>query len=383
MKSDRLLICVNDLDYLFSHRKEIIEQALLSGFDIDVVAPKKAKSFLYFSSLGCVMHDLNIDRKGMKPLQELKLMLQFYRLFKQLKPDLVFCITIKPYLYGGIAARLAGVPALVYAIAGLGVISDMRKNIQTLLFQLFKISFAHPNIHIIFQNLEDRDFLIQQGLLLQQQPCTRFFGAGVDFETYNFTHKQASEKTVFFFASRLLKSKGIVDFLKASEQLFQTNKKVEFVVAGAPDFDNLKSISEHELADWQSKDLPIRFLGKLNHEEMIRQYQRCDVFVLPTYYGEGIPKVLIEAAAIGRPSITTNHPGCRDIIRDEHTGLLIEPKDIDGLVKAMLRFTKDKKLTQQLGENARNWVQQHCDVNTIAEQHIDLFKRVLNRDLEN
>ncbi len=374
MNEKSLLVVVNDLDYLHSHRVLIIEKALASHFSVHIAAPQGAR-VEQFEQMGCAFHPIKIDRKGMNPLFDLKLIVDLWKLQFGIKPDVNFFITIKPYLYGGISARFLPKKPLIYVVAGMGTVLAIKSSLKRrILSYLYRLSFNQSKVDVVIQNAEDLTHLKRLGCQIEGSQVHRFFGAGVNLDDFLFTEAINSEKVRFLFASRLLNAKGINEFLLSAEILSKKMSNVEFVIAGGIDTNNIDAFSQEQKKQWQNKNLPIQFLGKLDQTELIEQYQKSDVFVFPSYYGEGIPKVLLEASAIGRPCVTTDHPGCRDVIKEAGSGLLVKPKSVQSLVNALELLAEDREKRIEFGKKARSWIEKNSDAHVIASHHVKIFE---------
>ena len=362
---------VNNPDYFISHRLAIGLSLLEQGHQVYVIGPGECPGGL--REYGFKFNSVEMSRKGKNPFSELNTIWQLYRLFKTIKPDVVHLVTIKPYLYGGIAARLARVPAVVSAVAGLGILFSQKnikaKILRTVLFPLYWFAFNHPNQKAIFQNTHDRDVLINWGVLSASN-AVLIRGAGANLKDYAYVAEPAGTPVVSL-AARLLKDKGVVEFVEASKILQQRNIPAEFWLIGDADPGNANTVSQNELDAWQAEGV-VECLGY--RTDIASLFAQSNIVSLPSYYGEGLPKVLIEAAACGRAVVTTDHPGCRDAITPNVTGLLVPVKDAVALADAIERLIKSAELRHSMGREGRKLAENVFAIEKIVQQHLDIYQ---------
>jgi glycosyltransferase involved in cell wall biosynthesis len=291
------------------------------------------------------------------------------------KPDLVHLVTIKPVLYGGLVSRMLKVPAVVAAVSGLGAIyisttvsgPFWRAGIN----QLYRFALKHPNLKVIFQNPDDRQLLLEKGTFpISQTVLIR--GSGVDLLTYRVLPKQHDEIVVAMI-SRLLKDKGVLEYVAAVKMLKSIGVQARFLLIGEPDYGNPAFIDETLLALWQ-REGHVELLGF--RKDIPQLMHQADIIVLPSYR-EGLPKVLLEAAACGRAVITTDVPGCRDAIEPNQTGLLVPVKDANALAMAMKRLIDDPDYQQQLGMAGRALAEREFGIEKVVATHLDVYRTLV------
>lgn len=367
---------VNNPDYFVSHRMGIGQRLLAQGHRVHVIAPGPCPDAI--AENGFIYHQVPMSRKGKNPFAELATVFGLYCLFKKLKPDIVHLVTIKPYLYGGVAARLAGVPSVVSAVAGLGILfsQDSFKNLtlRSILYPLYRFAFGHQQQKVIFQNRDDKA-LLQRFARLPEEKTVLIRGAGVDLAAYPFL-PDPEGNVVISFASRLLKDKGVVEFAEASRTLRQRGIVATFWLIGTPDPGNANTVTQAQLDAWEQEGL-LKCLGY--RADIAELFAQSHIVALPSCYGEGLPKVLIEAAACGRAVITTDHPGCRDAIEADVTGLLIPTKDSAALADAIERLISNPEQRQQLGRAGRELAEKAFDVEKVIDEHIQVYEQLLKR----
>lgn len=372
----KLLIVITNPDFFLSHRKEIALEAKSQGYEVHLCTMNKP-SVAEIKSLGFIHHNWRIARTGTNPLSEFLAILSLWRVFWTVRPDIVHLVTIKAVLYGGILARLSPVKGVVTAISGLGFVFSSQKLKARILRSVLKYFYAfalgHSNQKIIFQNPDDRELLYHvTGFDLTKVEMIR--GSGVNLE--KFTPKPESEgDIVFTFAARLLWDKGIGEFIDAANSLVGQDLPVRFLVVGEPDSLNPESVKDEHIKRWAMQPR-ISFLGHKSAEEMPEIFAKSHVVVLPSYR-EGLPKVLLEAQASGRPVITTDVPGCRDAIEEGKTGLLCPVRDASILAVQMRKLIEKPELRREMGQNARKLAEEVFGVEKVVEQHLNIYSKIL------
>ena len=323
---------------------------------------------------GFTLHPIHFDRSVGKFLALPLSFMSLYRIISNVSPDILHLVTIQPVLMGGILARFFFNCHVVYAISGLGTVfsaSSFRSRIRRYLVKLiYIIALDAARRSVIFQNSYDRDTLSSL-CKLSSSDVFMIPGSGVDLA--KFTKLELSSTTpIVLMASRLLISKGVRDFVHAAAILYDRGINVNFHLAGIPDISNPSSISYSEYNNWSS--LPyITLLGfrKDVHDLMSSAHIVC----LPSYYNEGLPKVLCEAAAAGRAVITTDEPGCRDAIANGETGLLVPSHNPLALANCVEFLLSDITLLKNMGHASRKRASELFDINSIATSHLSIYNR--------
>lgn len=371
----KLLMVVNVDWFLISHRLPIALAALEAGYDVHLAFRFTGKQDS-LKDLGFVVHEIPFSRSGMSILKEVKTCLSILSLLRRLRPDVIHAVTIKPSLYVGIMARILGIKKLIIAVSGLGHVfvskgffAFIRKWIIEF---LYKIAVNSKHTRLIFQNKNDLE-TIQNITKPISKNVYLIKGSGVDLSEYKYTNEPAEEKLVVSLAARLLKPKGIYEFVRAAEIISKSEfaDLILFRLIGIPDTENPESILPEEIESWKQSGI-VECLGF--RDDMSKVFSETNIVVLPSYYGEGLPKVLIEAASCGRAIITTNCPGCRDAILDEITGILIPPKDSLALSNAILKLAKNRTLITQMGKAGRRYAEKTFSVNNVVSVHLDIYK---------
>ena len=375
-----IFFLVNDLSFLISHRIELVLASKQKGYKVKVGYGELGNaniSVFLKKNIECI--HLPLKRKSKNPFFELWSLYSIFKVFNKLKPDIVHLITIKPYLYGAIAARLAKVPSVVSAIAGLGILFNQNRlwNIlfQKLLYPFFYLAFKHPNQTIIVQNLGDKKKLIKW-LGLTEKKIVLIKGSGVNLSKFT-KLKDPKGIVTICFASRLLKHKGIYDFISAAEILRKRGLKANFILAGNIDTGNSTSITKKELNDIINQDL-VKVLGY--QKDITKLFSKSHIVCLPSFYGEGLPKTLIEAAAAGRAIVTTDVSGCRDAIVPNKTGLLVPVKDPQKLSDKLQWLIEYPQKRIAMGKAARKHAEKEFPIENIVKQHLKIYSNLLKNN---
>jgi len=377
----RIIFVINHLDFLLSHRIDICIAAIQKGYEIHVVSPKNDSIVPILEEMGIFFHELELCRSGKNPFLELKTIFVLFRIFKKIKPDLVHLITIKSYLYGGIVARITKTPAVVSAVTGLGILfssTELKyRLIRLIIYPLFKLAFGHKNQIAIFQNSTDRDILINWKVMCGKK-ARIIRGAGVKMSSYPFISEPDNQPPVVSFAARLLKDKGVEVLVEASRMLKNKKIDVDFWIIGEVDCGNKNSVTKKQLIRWESEGL-ITLLGY--RSDIADLFSKSNIITLPSFYGEGLPKVLIEAAACGRAVITTDHPGCRDAVEPD-SAILVPIKDYVALADAIEDLVHDVNKRQKMGKAGRRLAEQEFSIEKVVLVHIEIYQKLLLKGLE-
>ncbi len=369
-----ILFVVNIPEFFLSHRLPVAIAARREGYVVHI-ATGPGPACQRITELGFKHHLLPISRSGRNPLAELRSLWALYRVMRKIRPDLVHLVTIKPVLYGGLMARLAGVPALVAAISGLGTVfvagehgrSVMRRGIEW----FYRFALGHSNSTVIFQNPDDCSALVRIGAVRIDQAAI-IKGSGIPLGAYPM-RSEPDGVPVVTFAARLLKDKGVGEFIEAVRMLKHRGVSARFWLVGAPDPGNLTSISENDKLLW-SKDGLVEAFGFRSDVAVI--FANSNIVVLPSYR-EGLPKVLIEAAACGRAVVTTDVPGCRDAIKPETTGLLVPVRDAVALADAIQSLLEDPIRRRQMGAAGRALAEREFAIEKVVDAHLSIYRELL------
>lgn len=368
----RLMYVVNVDWFFLSHRLPIALAAMREGYEVHV-AVGITDRLAELRSYGFTLHPLRMRRGNSGIADELAAFFELFRLFKTVKPDLVHLVTIKPVLWGGIASRLARVPAVVAAISGLGFVfvnNGWRAQIRRFLVgSLYRIALGRDGLRIIFQNHNDLNCLVR----LARLPAARvniIRGSGVDLARYTPTIFPDGTPLVIM-ACRLIADKGVWEFVKAAHLLHERGLLIRFGLVGEIDPDNPASLSDADMDRLRAEGIVELWGMRTDMESVLAQ---AHVFALPSYYGEGLPKVLIEAAACGRPVVTTDMPGCRDAVDPGMSALLVSPRDSVALADAIQYLIVRPECCKAMGEAGRRLAEQEFDINAVVSKHLHIYE---------
>lgn len=317
-----------------------------------------------------------ISRRSLNPLRELYAFFQVMRAYRHERPDLLHHVALKPIAYGGLAARFCGGAPSVNAIAGMGhVFTSSKWRMHLLgrgLMTLLRISLGGKNARTVLQNYEDQSLLTKEGVVpLSKTAVIR--GTGVNVKHF-VREPEPTGTPVVLLASRMLWQKGIGDFVKAARLLSAQNVSARFVLVGKPDPENPGSIPEAQLVAWTRSGL-VEWWGY--QDDMAKVLAQANVVCLPSSYGEGVPRVLIEAASCGRAIVATDAPGCREIVRTGQNGFLVPPQDPEALAQAINTLVQDPILRSSMGACAREIAVREFSEETVFAQTITLYRELL------
>ena len=371
----RLLYVVNIPRFFLSHRLPLALAARAGGYDVHVAAADGTdEERAAIAAAGLAFHPLPLSQHGTTPWQELRTILALRALYARVQPDLLHLVSIKPVLYGGMAARLRRAGPVVHAMSGLGYLfvdgGRRAKLLARIVQPALRWALAGENSAMIFQNVDDCRVFVERGIIARQR-CTVIRGSGVDERYFQPQPELTGGKPVVLFAGRLLWKKGLGEFVQAARQL---RGRARFVVVGYEERSSPHHVPAAQLRAWAQEGC-IEWAGK--RDDMPRVYAESHIVCLPSSYGEGVPKVLIEAAACARACVSTDSPGCRDIVRQGENGLLVPVGDSVALVAALERLIEDGVLRRAMGARGREIVlagftQRHVHAATFA-----LYRKLL------
>ena len=373
----RLLFVVNDAGFFLSHRLPVSLAAKNEGLDVHIAVPPGDKDTI-INDYGLMLHPWPVTRSGRNPFAEITLICKLIRIFRQVKPDVLHLVTIKPVLYGGIAARITRISAVVAAVTGLGFVfsgSSLKTRVMRFpIAWLYRVALKHSKLCVIFQNHNDARMISRMAKLKPDNICM-IRGSGVNLEEYEFSPLPSFiNPPIVVLAARLLKPKGVPEFVAAAQKLRERGIAARFVLVGSPDGKNPESVSTDFVVACVRDDVVEHWGYRDDMPEVLRQ---SSLVVLPSYYPEGVPKVLLEAAAVGRAVITTDAPGCRDAIIPGVTGLLVPPRDAAALADAMERLLGDRERLQAMGKAGRDLAEREFDVRGVVEKHLEIYRKLL------
>lgn len=376
----KLLFVVNDAAYFLSHRLPVAQAAQEVGFEVHVATPEGPATSAIVDE-GLTYHPVPLTRKGVNPWQELGSIVALVCLYRKLQPDIVHHVTIKPVLYGGIAARLARVPAVVNAVTGLGYVFIARGFKSSLLRSAvklgYKVALGHRNQRVIFQNPDDSALFLDAGIVTIRDTVL-IKGSGVD--TSIFTPLPEVRGTpLVVLASRMLWDKGVGEFVEAASMLRAKGVHARFALVGDTDPGNPSAIPVSQLDAWRKSGV-VEWWGRC--DDMPTVFAQSHVVCLPSAYGEGVPKVLIEAAACGRAIVTTDTPGCREIVRHGKNGLLVPVRNSKALADALQKLIENPELRARMGKRGREIAVTEFAQERVVDETLRVYQELLRNKIE-
>jgi len=370
----KILYIVNVDYFILSHRLPILCEAIDQGFDVHVACANTGK-FKELESHGFNMHRISMDRKSMNPFLLIGNFFEIFFLIKAINPSILHLLTIKPIVLGGLSSLVLKIKKIVVSITGFGFIFASERLliriIRVAIKKIYKIVLARENVIIITQNTEDR-LNILNITSANSENVHLIKGTGIDMLKVGYKPLPNSYKKIVFMASRLLKDKGVKEFLDASNILFNRSDEIYFYLAGDIDQNNPESFSYEELQDMKTQYSNVNFMGQISN--VLDVLNDSYISILPSYR-EGFPKFLSESASVGRPIITTDVAGCRDAVIHGETGILIPVKNSVDLAKEIEFLVDNDSVARKFSIAARRFAENELDLNGVLEKHITIYKQ--------
>ena len=362
--------------YIWNFRRNLINELIKNKHSILVIAPKDSYTDLIIKE-GCKFINWNLKRSSINPINEFISIIDIYKIYKKYKPKVIHQFTIKSCFYGSLIARIINKSYVVNSITGLGHIF-LTKNLKNyflkiLLLPLYKFALSYRNSTLIFQN--QSDFKIYKNLSLIKENDNKVIrGSGVNTNYYSKDEKIKTniKEPIILFPARIIKEKGIVELLKACSNLWNNGKIFKLKIVGDFDKGNRSFLTKKEIYSLISHPNRVDFLGHITNMRSI--YLDSDIVVLPSWR-EGISMSLLEAGSMECPVITTNVPGCRDIVEHGINGLLVPPKDPIAIELALDFLIKNRALAKKLGKNLRKKIIRDFDQEVIIKQTMEIYKK--------
>lgn len=371
----KIIFLVNTDSFLVSHRLPIADKMLKSGYEVHIATEfSKYKDMLI--KKGFKVHNINFNRNSMNLLRSLFVLFQIIHLIFKLKPDILHLISLKPIIFGGLVTFIFPIKLLVFSITGLGsmfIENSFFYKIRLFFFTfLYRIVFLNSNLKVILQNNDDLKYLASKAKL-NKNKVVMIKGSGVNLNDYK-PSKIPKKFPIILMASRLIKDKGVEEFIKAAKYLKKKKFKGEFYLVGDVDFNNPSAVSKNLISLNHKKKILRYFKYRIDISKFIK---KSTIVVLPSYR-EGFPKILMEAAACVRPIITTNVPGCKDAIINNKTGILVPPKNYKALGDAINKLSQDKKKIEKFASEARKYAIANFSIKDVISKHILIYKKLNN-----
>jgi glycosyltransferase involved in cell wall biosynthesis len=384
--AERLLIISGDAPFFVTHFLTLAEAAGREGYDVHVATPfdpastrRDADAVRAIEKMGLTFHPIPLKRSSTNPLRELSLIGELAALMARIAPDLVHCIGMKPVLYAGSIARLRKTPA-VHSVIGLGLPfmgnGPMAALRRSLILKAFAFVFGNKHSRATVEHEEDYSIFLR-AKAIEPARLLQLNGVGVDLARFcPRPSDQAGndDAPLVMFASRLIAPKGVRDFVEAARRIKARGVPARFVLQCELDAENPTAIAEEEVRGWDDEKV-IEWWGHTT--EMPKSFRSADIFCLPTYYREGVPKVLLEAAASGLPIVTSDLPGCRDVVRQGGNGFLIAPRDVGALEAALLRLITDAEFRREAGRQSRAMAVEKFSVESYIRTSLAIYRSAL------
>jgi glycosyltransferase involved in cell wall biosynthesis len=374
--SNRLILfVVNDAGFFLSHRLPLALEARQQGYEVCVATPP-GDGVEQIKGNGLQYRQVSLSRSGANPLAEFRTIWGLYRLYRELQPLIVHHVTIKPVLYGTLAARIAKVSAVVNAISGLGFVflaqGWFSAMARSAVLASYRWLFSRERLWVIVQNRDDYVFLLNKGCLSRDK-LELIRGSGVDVDHFVMS-AESDDKPLVVLPGRMLWDKGVGEFVAAAKQLHGMGIQARFALVGGIDPNNPESVPVRRLAEW-AREGDVEWWG--NRQDMPLIYKDAHIVCLPSYR-EGLPKVLLEAAAAGRAIVTTDVPGCREAVIEGENGLLVPARQSEPLAEALRRLITNRALRQSMGQKGRVMAEAEFSIQYVVERHLAIYRRALN-----
>ena len=378
-RAGKVLLVVNVDWFFWSHRLPIARGLARAGYEVVVATGSEGGDYAArIEAEGFRFARLSMRRGWGSPLAEWWAFRELLALYRRERPDVVHHVTIKPVLYGTLAARLAGVPRIVVALSGLGYAAGgcgrLARARQGTLLLACRLAFASPRVWAIFQNQHDLGRFVARGVLAPQR-AVLIRGSGVDLHRFR-PLPEPPGPPVIVFASRLLWDKGLGELVAACAQLQREGRRFRLVIAGRVDRENPRGIPEDRLRGWQSEGL-CEWRGLV--EDVPALLAEASVVALPSYYREGVPKILLEAGAAGRPIVASDEPGCLEIAREGENAVVVPSRDAAALAAALARLLDDPSLRERLGRRGREIAEREFGEDRVVAETLALYAAVGER----
>ncbi|MDO4247983.1 MAG: glycosyltransferase family 4 protein [Neisseria sp.] len=373
----KFLLIASYANSLINFRWDLICAIQAKGLEVHVAAPEINNNPAILEKLrnnGVIVHDVPMQRTGTNPVQDVKTLIALRQLMQRIRPDYVMAYTIKPVIYGMLAAASTGVPHRAALITGLGYAfqdsegSTKQNLIKSVTRQLYSRALSAADL-TFFQNDDDQKLFTDLGIIRPGQNTVVVNGSGVNTEKFSAQPLPEGDEVHFLLIGRLLKDKGVREYVEAARQVKQQYPQAVFNLVGFLD-SNPSSVTQQELDQWVN-DGTVKFWGKL--ADVRPAINACHVFVLPSYR-EGTPRTVLEAMATGRAIITTDAPGCRQTVENGYNGWLVPVQSADKLAEAMKRFLNEPALIEKMGQASLEIARNKYDVNIINDFMLNKLK---------
>lgn len=363
----KIVIVLNTSWNIYNFRMNFIRTLQLEGHEVHTIAPVD-KYTPFLEAAGCIHHNINMDIRGANPLKDIALIFELRKVYKKLRPDVILHYTIKPNVYGTLAASMLRIP-VINNVCGLGTVF-LKNNLTSLIaMALYKLSFRFAN-KVFFQNNEDRELFLSKGLVAKEA-TDLLQGSGIDLDHFKPAEFERNKKFTFLLISRLISDKGIFEYISAINQLKARGVDLKFQLMGPADPDHKRGIKTDVINEW-IRSGTVEYLGTTDD---VRPFiHAADCIVLPSYR-EGTPRTLLEAASSAKPIIATDVPGCHQVVEHGVNGYLCKLKDANDLADKMEAMSKlDDATLERFGQNGREKVVADYDEHLVIAKYVDAIR---------
>lgn len=376
MSCPKLFYFVTEDWYFCSHRLPLAVAAQDAGYDVAVVTHVNEHAET-IRRAGIRLIPFNLSRRGMNLVPELATLARLVMLYRRERPDLVHHVAMKPVLYGSLAARLSGVPRVVNALAGLGYVftsgQPKARLLRPVIGSMFRGILDNRGSRLILQNPDDHALFIRKRIISEDR-IRLIRGSGVDTTTF-FPTPEPSGIPVVVLASRMLWDKGVKEFVEAAAKLKNLGIDARFVLVGDTDPHNPSAIQTDQLTAWHTEGV-VEWWGRC--DDMSEVFEQSHIVCLPSYR-EGLPKVLLEAASCGRPVVTTDTPGCREVVRNGENGLLVPLRNMAELADTLQFLIENPELRKKMGKRGREIAVNEFTVEKVVSETMSVYRELLKR----
>ena len=372
----KIVMVLNTSWNIYNFRMNLIKSLLALGHEVHTVAPNDSFTH-HLISAGCIHHDLKMDSRGANPIKDIALIFELGSIYRKIKPDTILHFTIKPNVYGTLAAAILKIP-VINNVCGLGTVFLKAGIVSTIAKFLYRISFRYAT-KVFFQNQDDVTLFLENKLI-KPEVCELVPGSGIELAAFNPVSSKPNSVFTFLLISRVIYDKGIVEYIEAIQLLKAKGVRARFQLLGATDPKHSRGIPLQLINSWINQGL-IEYLGKTGD---VKPYiNAADCVVLPSYR-EGSPRSLMEAAALAKPIVTTNVPGCNQVVTDRYNGLLCRVKSATDLAAKMLQMINlPEKTRQEMGERGRKKMELEFNEQVVIHKYHRAIQSILENKKSN
>ncbi len=365
----KIAIVLNTSWNIYNFRMNFVKTLLDKGHEVHTIAPHDSYTH-FLEEAGCLHYDVKMDSRGVNPIKDTALFFELLGIYRKVRPDVILHFTIKPNVYGTLAAAILKIPS-INNVCGLGTVFLKKNLVSVIAMTLYKIAFLFPK-KVFFQNSDDLNLFLDKKLI-HKESADLIPGSGIDLNKFRPMEFNRNKVFTFLLISRLITDKGILEYVQAIENLKQRGLKARFQLLGAKDPEHQRGIQLPIIDQWISSGI-VEYLGTTDD---VRSFiEKADCIVLPSYR-EGTPRTLLEAASSSKPIIATDVPGCHHVVEDNHNGLLCKIRNADDLAQKMEKMsTLDDSILKTFGENGRRKIEIQFDEKLVIDKYIKELETV-------